>query len=120
MKQMHPAKKTRPVLGLAFILLMAGHGFGASIPEPETSIYGQVISRDGTQSHVVTEGRLTWKVRRPDASEETFETNLTELDPIRKAIQTERFLDFRLWGQVMGQAGGVRRGIEGLLNDRIV
>ena len=52
--------------------------------------------------------------RRTGEMDEAF------LDPIRKAIQTERFLDFRLWGQVMGQAGGVRRGIEGLLNDRIV
>ena len=49
-----------------------------------------------------------------------WSTGGSGLDPIRKAIQTERFLDFRLWGQVMGQAGGLRRGIEGLLNDRIV
>ena len=41
----------------------------AYISEPETTIYGRIVNRAGPVEQVMTEGTLTWKLRKPDGIE---------------------------------------------------
>ncbi len=51
----------------------------ASIPEPETLLYGQVIQRDGQYEILATEGTLTWTLLDSGGGERGFSTGLDSL-----------------------------------------
>ena len=52
----------------------------ASIAEPETVFYGRVINRTSGQTRVLSEGTLTWRIRRSDGTQVTLATKLEPLN----------------------------------------
>ena len=41
----------------------------AYISEPDTTVYGRIVNRSGAVDQVLTEGTLTWKLKKPDGTE---------------------------------------------------
>jgi hypothetical protein len=57
---------------------LSGHA-AAQIIEPDTIFYGQVINRTTAQIDLLTSGKLTWTVARPDGQQITVKTVLAPL-----------------------------------------
>src|SRR5262245_24937802 len=60
---------------------------GPSVPGPETVFYGRIINRVTAQTYLVTEGTLTWRIRRPNG---TFITLSTQLQPLKNGAYSYR------------------------------
>src|SRR5213593_2585432 len=59
----------------------------ASVSEPETVFYGRVINRVSGQTYVLSEGTLTWRIRRSNG---TLVTLGTELEPLKDGAYSYR------------------------------
>lgn len=81
--------RARSLLAPGLLLSFVAPVAGLSIPEPETSFYGQVIARDGVQSHQLTEGTLHWVLRLSGGEELILETELSSLGNGELSYQLE-------------------------------
>ncbi len=61
------------VLGLLALVVNA-----ADISEPATTFYGKVLGTADLQPQLITEGRLTWVIRRADGVDVTLQSSLFE------------------------------------------
>jgi hypothetical protein len=49
----------------------------AEIPEPDTIFYGKIINRTSGQQYLLTQGALSWLIKRPDGTQITLTNKLT-------------------------------------------
>ena len=70
--------RLNPLLLAAGVAALADAG-AATIPEPDTVLFGKVVNRFGTQEVVLTEGRLEWEIDAGDAGTLTLEAALFPL-----------------------------------------
>ena len=68
-------------------LLLASSAFAVGLTEPETVFYGRVINRISGQTHLVSEGTLTWRIRRANG---TLVTLNTKLQPLKGGVYSYR------------------------------
>lgn len=59
----------------------------ATVSEPETVFYGRVINRISGQTYVLSEGALTWRIRRSNG---TLVTLTTQLQPLKNGTYSYR------------------------------
>lgn len=64
-------------LALALCLVTQSQAF---ISEPETIVYGRIINRSGAVDQLVTEGDLSWKLKKPDGTELLLTTSVAPLN----------------------------------------
>lgn len=72
-------KTIKLILGLG-ALVLPGLSRAASISEPATVFYGQILGVDSAQPFLVTEGTLEWTLRRSDGTELVLRTLLEPLN----------------------------------------
>jgi len=60
-------------------LLLATGAFAAGVPEPETVFYGRIINRSSGQVYQLTNGTLSWTVRRQNGATLTLTSPLRAL-----------------------------------------
>ena len=61
---------------VAAALVLGAAADAATIPEPATVFYGQVIGTASAQPFVLTDGALEWTISRADGEETALRTSL--------------------------------------------
>ena len=84
--------KKLPSTLLLLVAALAGLGGGsesraATVSEPETIFYGRIINRLSGQTYVLSEGALTWRIRRSNG---TLVTLTAELQPLKGGVYSYR------------------------------
>ena len=59
----------------------------ATLSEPQTVFYGRIINRLSGQTYVLSEGTLSWRIRRSNGS---LVTLTTKLQPVKDGIYSYR------------------------------